>query len=109
MRAIVERTPTPILRRFPKIETFVLRVRNATHFLSNDLRHNYDMAVAADVDGLGSAIMAACPTLWRVAIGTQVAWDHKLSSVLTKSRGGEIHAETGTALDFEALSMFWKP
>jgi hypothetical protein len=106
----VERTPTPTLGRFPKIETFILRVRNVIHFLSDDLRNSYyDMTVAADVEGLGSAIMAACPTLWRVAIGAQVAWDQELSSVLTKSRGGEIHAETGTTLDFEALSMFWKP
>jgi hypothetical protein len=106
----VERTPTPTLGRFPKIETFILRVRNVIYFLSDDLRNSYyDMTVAADVEGLGSAIMAVCPTLWRVAIGAQVAWDQELSSVLTKSRGGEIHAEIGTALDFEALSMFWKP
>ncbi|KAJ7869632.1 hypothetical protein B0H13DRAFT_2670013 [Mycena leptocephala] len=105
----IEVPPIAILRQFSKIETFILLVRNVTRFLSDDLHNSYDMTVAADVEGLGSAIMAACPTLWRVAVGAQVAWDQELSSVLTKSRGGEIHAEAGTALDFEAVSMFWNP
>jgi hypothetical protein len=67
----------------------------------------YDMDAPAGVYGLGHAMMMACPTLCRAAICAEA--DDALTSVLTRSRGGEIHAEAGTTFDFETMSMFWKP
>ncbi|KAF7338031.1 hypothetical protein MVEN_02027100 [Mycena venus] len=110
----VVRPPTTTLRRFIKLETFTLQVRNICRFtgLANHLPtpESYDLAVSGDVETLSYAIMKAFPTLWRVAIGAEVVKDQELTCILTKTRAGEIHMEAGTTFDaFGPLSMFWNP
>ncbi|KAF8182151.1 hypothetical protein K438DRAFT_1840396 [Mycena galopus ATCC 62051] len=101
--------PIWILRdEFQVLETFVLQVRNIKGFYIG--APHYDMAVANDVQALGAVILNACPTLLRAAIGAEVEIGEQLTCVLTRTSGGETHAEAGT--DFhtlEALSMFWNP
>lgn len=67
------------------------------------------MNAAADLEALGWAIMTACPALHRAAIGAEAKLDQELTCVLTRLPGGEIHAEPGTELNFDAVSMFWDP
>ncbi|KAJ6560317.1 hypothetical protein B0H19DRAFT_1147261, partial [Mycena capillaripes] len=107
----IEPTPTPTLQRFFKLETLILQVRNVSHFKNQDPVNafSYNMAAAEDLEALGSAIMTACSTLRRAAIGAEAQSGTELTCVLTKSRRGKIHAEAGTAFDFEVLSMFWEP
>ncbi|KAJ7368956.1 hypothetical protein DFH08DRAFT_947840 [Mycena albidolilacea] len=111
------RPPTPILRKgFRKLQTFVLHVRNVLCFMSPDLgspnshSDNYDMASAPNLERLGVDILKACPTLLRAAIGSEVARGQEMRCVLTRANGGgAIQAEAVTALEFEALDMFWNP
>ncbi|KAF8214181.1 hypothetical protein K438DRAFT_1803027 [Mycena galopus ATCC 62051] len=95
--------------RFQVLETFVLQVRNIKGFFGQT-PSPYNMAVADDVQALGVAIMNACPTLLRGAVGAEVKLGEELTCVLTRTSGGEIHAEAGTdSATLEALSMFWNP
>ncbi|KAF8182156.1 hypothetical protein K438DRAFT_1840400 [Mycena galopus ATCC 62051] len=104
-------SPIQIMRdKFQVLETFVLQVRNIEGFFGEAQAPHYNMALADDVQALGAAILNACPTLLRAAIGTEVEIGEQLTCVLTRTSGGEIHADAGT--DFhtlEALSMFWNP
>ncbi|KAJ7893447.1 hypothetical protein B0H14DRAFT_3427517 [Mycena olivaceomarginata] len=98
-------SPTPILRAgFRKLKTFVLHVRNIERFWSTESdtpdsidSNDYEMNYPPDLERLGVDILEGCPTLLRVAIGAE------------KEEGGAIHVKAGTALDFEALDMFWNP
>jgi hypothetical protein len=114
-------SPTPILRTgFRKLKTFVLHVRNIERFWSTESdtpdsidSNDYEMNYPPDLERLGVDILEGCPTLLRVAIGAEVARGQEMSCVLTRSSGegggGAIHVKAGTALDFEALDMFWNP
>ncbi|KAF8182159.1 hypothetical protein K438DRAFT_1975697 [Mycena galopus ATCC 62051] len=94
--------------RFRKLETFVLQVRNIKCFLF-DPSSSFDMTLADDVEALGVAIMKACPTLLRFAVGAEVKLGEELTCVLTRSSGG-IRTEAGTTFQaLERLSMFWDP
>jgi hypothetical protein len=110
--------PTPIFRKgFRKLQTFVLHVRNIWRFLSppdlgsfNSHSDNYEMASAPDLERLGVDILKACPTLLRAAIGSGAVRGQEMRCVLTRENGGgAIQAEAVTALEFEALGMFWNP
>ncbi|KAF8182157.1 hypothetical protein K438DRAFT_1937833 [Mycena galopus ATCC 62051] len=109
-----EAAPAAIVRfpeRFRQLETFVLQVRDFKRFVfhSHSRASSFDMALADDVEALGVAIMNACPTLLRVAVGAEVKLGEKLTCVLTRSSGG-IQAEAGTTFEaLERLSMFWDP
>ncbi|KAJ7887585.1 hypothetical protein B0H14DRAFT_1236887 [Mycena olivaceomarginata] len=93
------------LRRFAKLETLTLYLLNVKFFgVDNTM---YVLDAPAGVCALGHAMMIACPTLRRATIGAQA--DDALTKVLTRSRGGEVHVEAGTAFDFEDVSMFWNP
>jgi hypothetical protein len=116
----VENSLIPILRtKFSKLQTFVLHVCNIGRFLgqtdpgSDSHSHSYDTASAPDLERLGVDLLKACPTLLRTAIGAEAGQGQELSCVLTRSNGAgvgsAIHAEAGTALDFDALDMFWNP
>ncbi|KAJ7859948.1 hypothetical protein B0H14DRAFT_3135015 [Mycena olivaceomarginata] len=94
-----ELTSETTLRRFAKLETITLHMLNVECFAVDDAM--YDMDAPAGVYGLGHAMMMACPTLRRAAICAEA--DDALTSVLTRSRGGEIHAEAGTTFDFETI------
>ncbi|KAK7054000.1 hypothetical protein R3P38DRAFT_2499949 [Favolaschia claudopus] len=103
--------PQQILRqKFPMLETFILEVRNIEHFLYEIWfsTSSYDMAIPVHIQSLGTAILHACPTLWRVGLGAEVVLGSQLTCVLTKADDGAIKAEVGTAFNFEELSMFWK-
>jgi hypothetical protein len=93
------------LRRFVKLETLTLYLLNVK-FLGVD-NTMYVLDAPAGVCALGHAMMIACPTLRRATIGAQA--DDALTNVLTRSRGGEVHVEAGTAFDIEDVSMFWNP
>ncbi|KAJ7368978.1 hypothetical protein DFH08DRAFT_37061 [Mycena albidolilacea] len=110
--------PTPIFRKgFRKLKTFVLQVRNIERFWSTESdapdstdSNDYEMNHLPDLERLGVDILKACPTLLRAAIGSEVVRGQEMRCVLTRANGGgAIQAEAVTALEFEALDMFWNP
>ncbi|KAJ7141114.1 hypothetical protein C8R44DRAFT_726763 [Mycena epipterygia] len=107
--AQMEPTPTEALRKFPRLETFILHVRTVTRFKDPNSELIYEMDVAADLEALGLDIMVACLRLRRTDMGAEVVLDEELSCVLTRSPGGGVHSEAGTDLNFNAVSMFWDP
>ncbi|KAJ7141127.1 hypothetical protein C8R44DRAFT_241262 [Mycena epipterygia] len=106
---LVEHTPVLTFQKFLRLETFVLHVRTVAQFKDPNSDLIYEMDAAADLEALGSAIMMACPTLRRTAMGAEAKSDQELTCVLTRLHGGGIHSEAGTELDFDAVSMFWDP
>ncbi|KAJ7141105.1 hypothetical protein C8R44DRAFT_762743, partial [Mycena epipterygia] len=106
---LVEHPPVLTFQKFLRLETFILHVRTVTQFKDPNSDLIYEMDAAADLEALGSAIMMACPTLRRTAMGAEAKSDQELTCILTRLPGGGIHSEAGTELNFDAVSMFWDP
>ncbi|KAJ6515344.1 hypothetical protein C8R45DRAFT_1139546 [Mycena sanguinolenta] len=93
------------LQQFLKLETIILQVLNVACFDIDGV--SQELNTAAGLYGLGNAFMMACPVLRRATIRTEVE-EQVLTSVLTRSPGGEIHEESGLVSDFDTSSMFWE-
>ncbi|KAJ6515349.1 hypothetical protein C8R45DRAFT_206605 [Mycena sanguinolenta] len=99
-----EKVLTTTLQKFSRLETLNLQMQNVASFMIDNA--TYQMNTATGVYGLGHEFMIACPTLRRVTIRAEVE-EQVLASVVTRSRGGGIHEESGTMADFDASEMFW--
>ncbi|KAK7054016.1 hypothetical protein R3P38DRAFT_2683516 [Favolaschia claudopus] len=94
------------LQRLNKLESFILQMPDVRHFTVlgvNQIPHF--MGESGGLFSAGRDMMAACPTLRRVALATNAVQVH--GAVLTRSQAeGVIHEEPKTWLQVEALSMF---
>ncbi|KAJ6507401.1 hypothetical protein C8R47DRAFT_92998 [Mycena vitilis] len=104
---VIERTPMVTLRRFPRLETFLLVVRNVVSFRDPTSAQVYDMDKENEVEKLGSAIMAACSKLHRLTVGAQVQVDREFICTFKRTHDGRMWSNRGNGINVDAVSVFW--
>ncbi|KAK7062227.1 hypothetical protein R3P38DRAFT_691448 [Favolaschia claudopus] len=92
------------LQRLNKLESFILQMPHVSHFAVMGVSQiPHSVGESAGLFSAGRDIMAACPTLRRVALAANAVQVH--GGVLTRSQAeGVIHEEPKTWLQVEALS-----
>ncbi|KAJ7162249.1 hypothetical protein C8R46DRAFT_1353232 [Mycena filopes] len=93
------------LKKFRRLETFVLLLRNTTRVESD---RYYDLAEEDHLRDFGCTIMEASATLHRTVVGSHFQADQEITCILTRGPDGSIHCEKGIKFDFDTMSMFWE-
>ncbi|KAJ6507387.1 hypothetical protein C8R47DRAFT_1066242 [Mycena vitilis] len=106
---LIELTPMATLRKFSRLETFLLLVRNVVRFDDQASARVYEMEDEQDLEDLGQAIMMTCSKLHRVVVGAHVQLGQELNCTLTRTTGGEVRSKRGYELSSDGVSMFWDP